>query len=159
MSRGARPQLIQSLFSTAAAGIPAAHYRRFAGYLAEGGVPVLTYDYRGIGKSKPLRLRGFAASVEDWAEFDCGGAIAWVRCRYPRAKLVGIAHSIGALLLGGAPNANELSHFVLVSSHTGYFGDYLPRYTAANGRPLAWRHASANPPIWVLSCPPTRAWR
>ena len=109
-------------------GVRAAHYRRFARYLAEGGVPVLTYDYRGIGQSRPMRLRGFAASIEDWAEYDCGGAIAWMRRRYPDAALVGIAHSIGALLLGGAPNANELSRFVLVCSHTGYFGDYRRLY-------------------------------
>jgi len=109
-------------------GVRASHYRRFARYLAEAGVPVLTYDYRGIGQSRPMRLRGFAASVEDWAEYDCGGAIACMRRRYPEAALVGIAHSIGALLLGGAPNANELSSLVLICSHTGYFGDYRRLY-------------------------------
>ena len=109
-------------------GIQAAHYRRFARYLAGSGIPVLTYDYRGIGKSRPVRLRGFAATAEDWAEYDSGGAIAWLRCRYPKAALVGIAHSIGALLLGGAPNASELSYLVLVCSHTGYFRDYRRGY-------------------------------
>jgi predicted alpha/beta hydrolase len=109
-------------------GIAAAHYRRFARYLAEGGVPVLTYDYRGIGRSRPPRLRGFRATVEDWAEHDCGGAIALMRARWPMAELIGIAHSIGALLFGGAPNAGELSRFVFVCSHTGYVGDYRWRY-------------------------------
>ena len=59
------------------AGIAAAAYRRFAGFLAEAGIPVLTYDYRGIGASRPKALRGFRAAIEDWAEYDCGGAIAW----------------------------------------------------------------------------------
>jgi len=109
-------------------GIPASHYRRFASYLAKNGIPVLTYDYRGIGQSRPMHLRGFAATAEDWAEYDCGGAIAWLSARYPGAELVGIAHSVGTLLLGGAPNAGALSRLVLICSHTGYFGDYHPRY-------------------------------
>jgi predicted alpha/beta hydrolase len=109
-------------------GIPAAFYRRFARYLAESDIPVLTYDYRGIGESRPPSLRGFAATAEDWAEYDCGGAIAWLRVRYPKAELVGISHSVGTLLLGGAPNAGDLSRLVLLCPHTGYFGDYRPRY-------------------------------
>jgi predicted alpha/beta hydrolase len=109
-------------------GIAAANYRRFASYLAENGIPVLTYDYRGIGASRPQQLRGFCAMVEDWAEYDCGGAIAWLSAHFPHAELVGIAHSVGALLLGGAPNAGELSRFVLICSHTGYFGDYRLLY-------------------------------
>jgi predicted alpha/beta hydrolase len=110
------------------AGISAARYRRFAGFLAGSGVPTLIYDYRGIGLSRPRALRGFRAAIEDWAEYDCGGAIAWLRERFPRAEIVGIAHSIGALLVGGAPNAGEQDQLVLVGGHTGYYGDYHPRY-------------------------------
>jgi predicted alpha/beta hydrolase len=110
------------------AAIPAARYRRFAAYLAASGMPTLIYDYRGIGLSRPRQLRGFRAAIEDWAEYDCGGAIAWLRSRFPRAEMVGIAHSIGALLVGGAANASEQDRLVLVGGHTGYYGDYHPRY-------------------------------
>jgi predicted alpha/beta hydrolase len=110
------------------AGVRALRYRRFAEFLAESGIPTLSYDYRGIGVSRPRALRGFRASIEDWAEYDCGGAIAWARERYPRARIIGIAHSIGALLVGGAPNSAEQSRLVLVGGHTGYYGDYHPRY-------------------------------
>jgi predicted alpha/beta hydrolase len=110
------------------AGIPAARYRRFAAFLAASGVPTLVYDYRGIGLSRPRALRGFRAAIEDWSEYDCGGAIAWLRERYPEAELVGVAHSIGALLVGGAQNSGEQDRLVLVGGHTGYYGDYHPRY-------------------------------
>jgi predicted alpha/beta hydrolase len=110
------------------AGIPAARYRRFARYLAVQGIPTLTYDYRGIGVSRPASLRGFRAAIEDWAEYDCAGAIAWLRQRYGAAQIVGIAHSIGALLVGGAHNAAEQSRLVLIGAHTGYYGDYGERY-------------------------------
>src|SRR5688500_8330818 len=109
------------------AGVRALRYRRFAAFLAESGIPTLSYDYRGIGVSRPRALRGFRASIEDWAEYDCGGAIAWARERYPRARLIGIAHSIGALLVGGAHNSAEQSRLVLVGGHTGYCGGYHPR--------------------------------
>jgi len=109
-------------------GIRASRYRRFASFLAASGVPTLVYDYRGIGLSRPRALRGFRAAVEDWAEYDCGGAIAWLRSRYPDADIVGIAHSFGALLVGGAPNSGEQDRLVLVGGHTGYYGDYHPRY-------------------------------
>jgi predicted alpha/beta hydrolase len=105
-------------------GIRASVYRRFAAYLAANGVPVLIFDYRGIGASRPPRLRGFVATAEDWSELDCGGAIAWMRMRYPEAKLVALAHSIGTLLIGGAPNVGEVTRFVFIGAHTGYFGDY-----------------------------------
>src|SRR5512144_2920208 len=78
-------------------GVAAVRYRHFARFLAQSGFPVLTYDYRGIGRSRPPSLTRFAATVEDWAEYDCGGAIRWMRARYPSARLVGMTHSIGAL--------------------------------------------------------------
>ena len=112
----------------AGAGIPAVRYRHFARYLAEHGISVLTYDYRGIGRSRPGAMRGFGASVEDWAELDCAAAIGWLAERFPAAEKIGIAHSIGALLFGGAHNAGEQDRLLLVGAHTGYYGDYRPLY-------------------------------
>jgi predicted alpha/beta hydrolase len=110
------------------AGIPAVSYGRFALFLAGHGMPTLTYDYRGIGQSRPATLRGFDASLEDWAEYDCAAAVSWLRGRFPDAEMVGIAHSVGAFLLGGAGNAGEQARLVLIGGHTGYYGDYGERY-------------------------------
>lgn len=110
------------------AGIPAARYERFAAFLSQAGLPTLTYDYRGIGRSRPAALRGFSASMEDWAQYDCAAAIGWLRARFPAADITGIAHSIGCLLVGGADNAAEQSRLVMVGGHTGYYGDYRRRY-------------------------------
>lgn len=110
------------------AGIRCMSYRRFALFLAQSGIPVLLYDYRGIGLSRPRALRGFRATVEDWAEYDCTGAIAWLQQRFPESSVVGMAHSIGALLVGGARNARQQSELVLIGGHTAYCGDYRERY-------------------------------
>jgi predicted alpha/beta hydrolase len=109
-------------------GIPAGRYGRFARFLSEFGIPVLTYDYRGIGLSRPAQLRGFAAGIEDWSEYDSAAAIAWLRALFPDDEIVGISHSIGALTLGGAPNAAEQDRLVLIAPHTGYLGDYAALY-------------------------------
>ncbi len=109
-------------------GIPAWRYRRFAEFLSEFGIPVLTYDYRGIGLSRPPELRGFAAGLEDWIEYDSAAAIGWLRELFPGDEIIGISHSIGALALSGAPNAAEQDRLILVAPHTGYFGDYSAPY-------------------------------
>ncbi len=135
----------------AGGGIPARCYRHFAGFLAASGIPVLTFDYRGIDRSRPRSLRGFKATAEDWSEWDCGGAIAWMRARYPDAKLAGVAHSIGSLIIGGAPNVGECKHLVFIAAHTGYFGDYATRPAPSDGYPLAWSHADTYTSFWILS--------
>lgn len=106
------------------AGVQQARYMRFARFLAASGLPVLTYDYRGVGRSRPDRLRGFPGTLEDWSEYDCAAAIGCLRERFPRAELIGVAHSIGALLSGGAPNAAEQARLIMIAPHTGFYGDY-----------------------------------
>jgi predicted alpha/beta hydrolase len=121
---GARPACAAMLCGGGA--IPARAYRRFAAWLAERGVPLLTYDNRGIGASRPIQMRGFDAAFEDWSDYDCAAAIAWLGERYSGAKLIGIGHSIGGLVLASAHNSERLDRLLLVAAHTGYWGDYHP---------------------------------
>ena len=110
------------------AGIGALRYRRFAQFLAEWGLPILTYDFRGVGLSRPTHLRGFEATTADWVEHDAAAAINWLRDRFPDDELIGISHSIGALALAGAPNANRQDRLFFIAPHTGYLGDYRLAY-------------------------------
>ncbi len=101
-------------------GIPRRFYARFAAWLAERGFAVLTYDYRGIGHSKPRgSLRGFKASMTLWAEQDMTAAIAWAKARHPELPLYVIGHSIGGQLLGLAQNTELVSGVVSVAASTG----------------------------------------
>ena len=63
-----------TLLSSATA-VPRKIYRAFATFLAENGFAVLTYDYRGIGGSRPKSLKGFEARMRDWASLDVSAAI------------------------------------------------------------------------------------
>jgi predicted alpha/beta hydrolase len=75
-------------------------YRPLARYLADGGLAVLTLDYRGIGQSMPRDRRGFAPRLRDWADLDLGGALAYLKDRFPDLPLTWIGHSAGGQLLG-----------------------------------------------------------
>lgn len=105
-------------------GLAVGRYRHFLRFLAGRGFPVLAYDYRGVGASRPARLRGFEAGLEDWTEFDHAGAIDDLRTRYPRARLTTVSHSIGCLVSCSAPNAAEQCRMLLIAPHTGYWRDY-----------------------------------
>ena len=105
-------------------GLAMQRYRHFLRFLAGSGMPVLAYDYRGIGASRPERLRGFVAGLEDWAEFDQAGAIDFVASRFPGARIASVSHSVGGLIACTAPNAGTVHQYVYLCPHTGYWKDY-----------------------------------
>lgn len=111
----------------AGAGIPARYYDRFAAWLADRGLPTLTYDYRGIGRSRPARLRGFEATVEMWGSKDCAAMLDAMAARFPAARLAVLGHSIGGFVTGLAPGGERVDRLALVGTHTGYWRDYAPR--------------------------------
>ena len=108
----------------AGGGLSTVRYRYFLRFLAAEGFPVLAYDYRGVGMSRPASWRGFDAGIEDWAEFDQAGAIDALRARFPAARLTSVSHSIGCMVASAAPNAPLLSQMVFIAPHTAYCGDY-----------------------------------
>ena len=61
---------------SSATGVPRRIYEGVAGCLADAGLAVLTFDYRGIGGSReggPLRLE--PARMQDWGRLDLEGAL------------------------------------------------------------------------------------
>lgn len=104
-----------------ATAVPRSYYAAFATWLAGRGFPTLTYDYRGIGGSRPPRLRGFPATMREWATEDMAGAFAWARKRAASARLAVVGHSSGGWLLGFLPEATDLALLVTVASQSGHW--------------------------------------
>jgi len=121
---------------SAGAGIGMRYYYKFAQFLASNGVATLLYDYRGIGRSRPLKLRGFKASVEDWGSKDCAAALDWLTTEFPGAPRIAIGHSVGGFVTGFVTNGHLIDRLLLVGAHTGYWRDYAP--TAQVGMYLLW---------------------
>jgi predicted alpha/beta hydrolase len=109
----------------AGGGLSSLRYRHFLRFLARQGLPVLAYDYRGVGMSRPASWRNFDAGIEDWCELDQVSAIEALRTRYPAARLSSVSHSIGCMIAAAAPNAPVLHQMVFIAPHTAYWGDYL----------------------------------
>lgn len=106
-----------------ATAVPASYYGRFAEHLAASGLWVLTYDYRGIGDSKPGALRGFSANMTDWAMLDAAAALDLAR-REHGDDVVLVGHSFGGQVLGLLDDARAVRGAVLVGAQLGYFGHW-----------------------------------
>lgn len=126
-----------------ATGVPRRYYAAYARYLASRGVAVLSWDWRGIGGSSPPSLRGFRATMRDWAVRDLGGALAATAERFPHLPLVAVAHSFGGQAIGLAPGRDRIVRMVTVAAPSGYWGHYR--------RP--WRYALAL--LWYGLLPAT----
>jgi predicted alpha/beta hydrolase len=103
-------------------------YHLLASKLAERGIAVFTFDYRGIGGSRHGRLRGFAAGMEHWGRDDFGAALALAAREFPDLAVDVIGHSIGNLMVGAAPLASRMGRIVMLAPHTGYWRDYGPKW-------------------------------
>jgi len=105
-----------------ATAVKRGYYDGYARFLAEQGLRVVTFDYRGIGDSRPASLRGCRASMRDWAEQDLAGVVEWIRRRYTGARLVVVGHSAGGQFVGLAQNNDRICAMLAVAAQSGYWG-------------------------------------
>jgi len=105
----------------AATGVRQEFYGKFAAYLAENGFVVLTFDYRGIGGSKPRSLRGFRVRMRDWAQLDAAGALDFLEQAAAGAKLLAVGHSFGGNGFGVIPGIERYAAALFVGVQSGYW--------------------------------------
>lgn len=126
----AAPQL-GTVIVNPATGVQARYYHRYARFLAEQGFDTLTYDYRGIGASRPKRLRGSGIVWDDWGMLDFEAAITWARTRDPVGFLGVVGHSIGGFLIGLAASATRVDRILTVGAQYAWWRDYAAHRRAA----------------------------
>jgi predicted alpha/beta hydrolase len=110
-----------ALIMASATGVKRRYYDAFARFVAERGTSVVTFDYRGIGDSRPASLRGFAGTMRDWGRLDLTGAIDWISQELHPKSLVLAGHSAGGQIVGMAPNADRIDRLVFVCAQSGYW--------------------------------------
>ena len=104
-----------------ATGVPQSYYAKFAAYLAERGFSVLTFDYRGIGRSLDGRVKDVTARMRDWALLDAAAAFESLK-----GEVLVIGHSFGGQALGLLPDPSRLSGALTVGSQSGYWKNWPP---------------------------------
>lgn len=110
-----------------AMGVKQDYYFPFARYLSEQGYAALTFDYRGMGHSAPRRLRGYAATLHDWAHKDYDCALRHAKDWQPAVPLFVIGHSLGAQLPGMVPSRHLIDGIVTVAAGSGYWRENAPQ--------------------------------
>ncbi|MTJ80781.1 MAG: alpha/beta fold hydrolase [Telmatospirillum sp.] len=113
-----------------ATGVLARYYHRYARFLAGHGFDVLTYDYRGIGLSRPERLRGCRYRWRDWGERDFEAVLTFMRDLRSPGPLIVVGHSIGGFLPGLAESAGAIDRMLTVGAQYAWWGDYAGRHRA-----------------------------
>jgi predicted alpha/beta hydrolase len=118
-----------------ATGIPQRFYVAFARWLAQQGIDVLTFDYRGIGASlREPHVRQSAARKQDWGQLDMPAALDWLRQRSGTESVDLIGHSAGWQLVGLMPNHRAIRRVLMVSGSSGHvWGLRFPYRIAAYG--------------------------
>ncbi|MBX2796039.1 MAG: alpha/beta fold hydrolase [Myxococcales bacterium] len=112
----------RTVVMSSGAAIPRGFYRRFSTALASAGYRVITYDYRGIGDSRPRSLVGFDASMRDWGLRDMQGVVDFVRAEWPDDRLLLVGHSAGGQLAGLLERPQDPAGMVTFCSQSGYWG-------------------------------------
>nr|WP_136251778.1 alpha/beta fold hydrolase [Ningiella ruwaisensis] len=103
-----------------ATGVPQGFYQRYAFAANASGFNVLTFDYRGIGQSKPRSLKGFEMDYLDWGRMDLAAAIN-TSYEYHLPMFV-VGHSYGGHAVGLLPNHHLIQGAYVFGAGAGWSG-------------------------------------
>jgi len=120
----ARPVVIIN----AATSVRCRHYSRFADYLFANDFDVITYDYRGIGESRPASLKGLDASWSDWGALDFEAMLKRAQREFPGQPIDVVGHSFGGCAAGLGASGHLIRHLVTVGAQFAYWRDYAPAH-------------------------------
>lgn len=130
----------RAVLIAAAMGVPQRFYEAFANWLTSQGVAVMSFDWRGTGESAPPNLRGYKASITDWATKDLPAVVDAFCARWPGVPHTYLGHSLGGQLFGWLPQPERFERVLTVASGNGYWRFNAPKVRLQ--APLLW---------WVLA--------
>jgi predicted alpha/beta hydrolase len=100
------------------------YYCKFSAFLFDNGFDVITFDYRGIGESRPSTLRGFEASWIDWGRLDFEAVLVHAARSFPGQPIHVAAHSIGGFVFGFAPSNHLVRRVFTMGAQIAYWRDH-----------------------------------
>lgn len=112
----------RALLINSATGVRQQLYFGLASWLAGLGYVVVTYDYRGIGLSKPAEMRHFDGSMRSWGTRDFTAVTGYIKERYPNHEKYCLGHSVGALIMGMNPDSTMFRKLIFIATQDAYIG-------------------------------------
>ncbi|MBV4475458.1 alpha/beta hydrolase family protein [Pseudomonas botevensis] len=112
----------------AATSVRCRHYSRFAAYLFGNGFDVITYDYRGIGESRPAVMKGLKASWSDWGALDFEAMLSRAQREFPGQSIDVVGHSFGGCAAGLAASGHLIRRLLTVGAQFAYWRDYAAEH-------------------------------
>lgn len=109
------------LILASATGVKQEYYQKFAQFIVNNGISVITFDYCGIGRSLKKPIKGLNTNAANWGKDDLESVIKYALTNYPNSKKVILGHSIGGQLIGLAQSSTKIDKLVLVASQSGYW--------------------------------------
>lgn len=120
--------IIGGVLIAPAMAVPQRYYEAFASHLAGHGYMTLTFDYRGMGDSRPRKtsLRRVDTNIVVWAEQDLAAALSDLSRRVGSRPITWIGHSLGGQVLPLVPNHHLIDKVVTVATGSGYWRQNSP---------------------------------
>ncbi|MCX8531554.1 alpha/beta hydrolase family protein [Chryseobacterium luquanense] len=106
-----------------ATGVKQQVYFSFAQFFSTKGFTVITYDYRGIGLSKPQKMKNFKASMRIWGSEDFKTVTEFIVENFPDYQKFCLGHSVGALVIGMNEHSKIFEKFIFVATQNAYIGN------------------------------------
>lgn len=106
-----------------ATGVKQQIYFSFAQFFCDQEFTVITYDYRGIGLSKPKKMKGFKASMRIWGTEDYKAITNYIKANFPNHQKFCLGHSLGALILGMNEDSKMFEGFFFVGTQNAFVGN------------------------------------
>jgi predicted alpha/beta hydrolase len=116
------PQDIVILIAPAT-GVTQKYYSEFSEWLASLGFNVYTFDYRGIGESRPEKIRDVLSDMKDWSK-DLDALIGHIARIHLRSQIVVLGHSVGGQLIGMSQLSRHVDALVMVGAQTPFWKHY-----------------------------------
>lgn len=115
------PNNESTLIIVPATGVKQSFYQKFAQYIAQQGLTVITFDYYGIGRSLHSSIKKIKTTAEEWGNDNLESVIQFAITNSPNGSVYLMGHSIGGQLIGLSPSASLAKRVVLISAQSGYW--------------------------------------
>lgn len=97
------------------------YYAPIANWLAGKGWQVISFDYRGMGKSRHGPLALLDVDLQGWARLDCDAVLREAVIAAEGKPVIWLGHSLGGQLPAFMPDMERVHRVITIAAGSGYW--------------------------------------